>query len=182
MPGASKFFGFQDAGDGTSQARLETYKQVLIGLRRDQLWLVGSGPGTEILYEMCTGIPEAPARTISTNGAQAVTFLPKCPVDDFHAATTLRDPHQWLLGLLIYNGAVGTLIFLTALLVPIWAFRRSVNASLPLAAILAYFVCGSFGVIISSPFGMLPVAVMLAWLISSSGVLTDDEAPISLPA
>ncbi len=180
FPGAAKFTGYLGAGDGTASARIETWKLVLGGLRRDHLWAVGSGPGTDILYWMCTGIPKAPTRTIVTDDQQMTTFLPKCPVDDSNAATTLRDPHQWLLALLIYNGAVGTLIFLAALLLPIWKYRRSANASLPLAAILAYFVCGSFGVLISSPFGMLPVAVMLAWLISSAGVFTTSEAARSL--
>jgi hypothetical protein len=180
--GFSRLIYPQDADEGTGRARIETYQFVVSGLTRDGLWVTGAGPGTDILYEMCTGIASAPRQTVVNIEGKPPRYLPKCPIDDTNAPTVLRDPHQWLLGLLIYNGAIGTLVFLGALALPMWAYRKAPDASLALTGILLYFVCGSFGVVISSSFGMLPVAVMLAWLISSSGVLTDDEGPRSLPA
>jgi hypothetical protein len=168
--GVAKLLAVQGAGQGTMGARTSTYTLVLSAVSRDGFWLLGSGPGTDALYTICTGIPEAPTRVTTLNEG-VLLVRPKCPVDDADAATTLRDPHQWLLNLLIYNGLAGTLVFLMGLLVPLWAYRKSPHAILPIAAICAYFVCGSFGVIISSPFGMLPVAVMLAWMISSAGAL-----------
>ena len=121
-----------------------------------------------MLYTICTGVPEAPARTKIVENVKPV-YLPKCPVDDADAATTLRDPHNWLLNWLIYNGVVGTLILLLALMLPIWVYRRSRDSILPISVIAAYFLCGSFGVIISASFGMLPVTVMLASQIALSG-------------
>ena len=168
VPGAAKLVGYEDAGEGTSAARLATYDLILDHLGNPGFLAFGSGPGTGVLYTICTGAPEAPARTMIVDNGQNV-YLPKCPVDDSNAATTLRDPHNWLLNWLIYNGLAGTLVLLAALLLPIWVYRKSNYSSLPISVIAAYFVCGSFGVIISAAFGMLPVTVMLAWLIASSG-------------
>ena len=168
FPGAAKLVGNEGAGGGTSSARLVTYGLVIEHLRNPGFLAVGSGPGTDALYTICTGITEAPVQTkIEQNGM--TVLLPKCPVDDSDAATTLRDPHNWLLNWLIYNGVVGTLILLLALILPIWVYRRSRNSILPISVIAAYFLCGSFGVIISAAFGMLPVTVMLASLIALSG-------------
>ena len=168
VPGAAKLVGYEDAGEGTSAARLATYDLILDHLGNPGFLAFGSGPGTGVLYTICTGAPEAPARTMIVDNGQNI-YLPKCPVDDSNAATTLRDPHNWLLNWLIYNGLAGTLVLLAALLLPIWVYRKSNYSSLPISVIAAYFVCGSFGVIISAAFGMLPVTVMLAWLIASSG-------------
>ena len=168
VPGAAKLVGYEDAGEGTSAARLATYDLILDHLVNPGFLAFGSGPGTGVLYTICTGAPEAPARTMIVDNGQNI-YLPKCPVDDSNAATTLRDPHNWLLNWLIYNGLAGTLVLLAALLLPIWVYRKSNYSSLPISVIAAYFVCGSFGVIISAAFGMLPVTVMLAWLIASSG-------------
>ncbi|CAB4834551.1 MAG: hypothetical protein F2763_07760 [Actinobacteria bacterium] len=167
-PGAAKLVGYEGAGAGTSGARLVTYGLIIEHLRNPGFLAVGSGPGTDALYTICTGITEAPAQTKIVENGRTV-LLPKCPVDDADAATTLRDPHNWLLNWLIYNGVVGTLILLLALMLPIWMYRRSRDSILPISVIAAYFLCGSFGVIISAAFGMLPVTVMLASLIALSG-------------
>ena len=167
-PGAAKLIGYEGAGEGTSNARLATYGLILEQLRNPGFLAVGSGPGTDVFYTICTGVPEAPARTKIVENGKTV-YLPKCPVDDADAATTLRDPHNWLFNWLIYNGVVGTLILLLALMLPIWIYRRSRDSILPISMIAAYFLCGSFGVIISASFGMLPVTVMLASLIALSG-------------
>ena len=168
VPGAAKIVGYEDAGEGTSAARLATYGLILDHLGNPGFLAFGSGPGTDVLYTICTGLPRSPARTMIVDNGQTV-YLPKCAVDSSEAATTLRDPHNWLLNWLIYNGLAGTLVLLAALLLPIWVYRKSNYSSLPISVIAAYFVCGSFGVIISAAFGMLPVTVMLAWLIASSG-------------
>ena len=168
VPGAAKLVGYEDAGEGTSAARLATYGLILDHLGNPGFLAFGSGPGTDVLYTICTGLPRSPARTMIVDNGQTV-YLPKCAIDSSEAATTLRDPHNWLLSWLIYNGLAGTLVLLAALLLPIWVYRKSNYSSLPISVIAAYFVCGSFGVIISAAFGMLPVTVMLAWLIASSG-------------
>jgi hypothetical protein len=155
---------------GTLHTRLATYSLVLEYLPQNTFWLFGAGPGTDILYTICTGISDAPPQTrIDSVGGS--TLLPKCPVDDANARSTLRDPHNWLLNLLVHHGTVGTLIFLIALGASVYWSRRSPNWSLGVSVIAAYFVCGTFGVILSAPFAMLPIAVMLGWMFRSNSFL-----------
>ena len=66
---------------------------------------------------------------------------------------------------MLYHGLIGTLIFILAIAMPMVVYRRTPGSSLAIIPIGAYFVSGSFGVILSAPFGMLPVAVFLGWLL-----------------
>lgn len=158
-----KTFG---TGSSTARARLLTYDWVIESLLHDGLWQVGAGPGTDVLYRICVNRPlEERAWLDDGTGRELIA---KCPVDDDRAASRLRDPHQWFLNSMIYFGLVGTVILVFAIVFPAWNLRRTRFASLPVLAIVGYFLCGSFGVIISAPFGMLPVAVMLGWLIALS--------------
>lgn len=158
---------FAESEAGTGRARLTTYSMVLEALGADGLWVAGDGPGTDILYEICTGLEDAPARPIVVGEDGERTKLPKCPVDS-GLSTTLRDPHQWVLNSMIYHGVLGTIPLALALLWPLWRLRRTPNSSLSIIGVGAYLVCASFGVVLSSPFGSLPIAVLLAWLLASS--------------
>ena len=163
LPALQKTFA---TGSSTTRARLITYDWVIESLLHDGLWQVGAGPGTDVLYRICANRPlEERAWRDDGTGRELIA---KCPVDDDRAASPLRDPHQWFLNSMIYFGIVGTAIFVFAIVFPAWRLRRTRFASLPLVAIAGYFLCGSFGVIISAPFGMLPVAVMLGWLLALS--------------
>ncbi len=162
-----QLFPVLSRSSGTVRARIATYSLVLEYLPQNTFWLLGAGPGTDILYTICTGISNAPPQTRIDN-AEGTTLLPKCPVDDADAKSTLRDAHNWLLNLLIHQGTVGTLIFLIALGAPVYWSRRSPNWSLGVSVIAAYLVCGTFGVILSAPFAMLPIAVMLGWMFRSN--------------
>lgn len=175
--GLAKLTGASDLGEGTSGARLATYGQILEFLPLQNFWILGAGPGTDILYEICTGISDAPDRTTMTQNGQNI-FLPKCAVDSLAAVSTLRDPHNWTLNIIIHHGIIGLLVFILAIVGPIAAMARQVNSSLPVIAIFAYFVCASFGVILSTPFAMLPISVLLAWLVSAQ----KSSATISLGA
>ncbi len=163
-----------ESGGGTARARLSTYSLILDYLPHKTFWLFGAGPGTDILYTICTGFSIAPPQTLIESSSGPI-YLPKCPIDDADANSTLRDPHNWFLNLLIHNGVVGTLIFLVALGVPGYWSRNSPNSSLGLLVIAAYFVCGMFGVIISAPFAMLPIAVMLGWMVKSKRSLIENR-------
>jgi O-antigen ligase len=163
--GIAKLTGASDLGEGTSGARLATYGQILEFLPLQNFWILGAGPGTDILYEICTGIKDAPEQTTMEQNGQ-ILFLPKCAVDSQYAASTLRDPHNWTLNIMIHHGIIGLLVFILAILGPIAAKGRQINSSLPIIAIFAYFLNGLFGVIISTPFAMLPIAVFVAWLVS----------------
>ncbi len=179
LPAVDRVLLSSESGVGTARARLATYSLILEYLPQNTFWLFGAGPGTDILYTICTGIPNAPPRT-SVETAEGRSFFPKCPIDDADANSTLRDPHNWLLNLLVHNGTVGALIFLIAVGAPVYWSRNSSNSSLGLLVIAAYFVCGTFGVIISAPFAMLPIAVMLGWMVKSTQSLIENPVRGSL--
>ena len=148
-------------GMNTGSARLMTWRQIILALPRDHLWLLGGGLGSDILYRICSE-GDGPTDTLYAGGGSG---RPKCHVDSNEAATILRDPHNWLLNLMLYHGLIGTLIFILAIAIPMVIYRHAPCSSLAIIPIGAYFVSGSFGVILSAPFGMLPVAVFLGWLL-----------------
>lgn len=148
-------------GGGTGGARLLTWRQILEAFPRDHLWLLGGGLGSDILYRICSA-GGGPTNSGYPGGGLG---RPKCHVDSNEAPTVLRDPHNWLLNLMLYHGLIGTLIFILAIAIPMVVYRRTPCSSLAIIPIGAYFVSGSFGVILSAPFGMLPVAVFLGWLL-----------------
>ncbi len=173
FPTSKQFFlNDSESGRGTASARLATYMLIFDYLPQNTFWLLGAGPGTNILYEICTGILDAPPRE-NVGKVEGYSLLPKCPIDSAEAPSTLRDPHNWLLNLLVHGGAVGALIFLIAVGAPIYWSRKSPNSSLGVLVIAAYFVCGTFGVILSTPFAMLPIAVMLGWMVRSNLLLIE---------
>ena len=150
-------------GQGTLGARLDTYSKVTNYLLSGHVWILGSGPGSDALYEACTGVKSpAPAKTLISTG-EGILALPKCAVDDQNAPSTLRDPHNWLLNLLLYNGLLGFIIFiLPFLMLSRRNYGKGRAVTFTRIVIMGFFVCGSFGVIISSPFAMLPIAVLMA--------------------
>jgi hypothetical protein len=129
----------------------------------DKTWILGAGPGSDALYEACTGVKTpAPERTLVITDAGTIVF-PKCAVDDQNAPTTLRDPHNWVLNLLLYHGLIGSIIFIFPFLV-LSRHNYSERQSLDFTrlSIMGFFICGLFGVIISAPFAMLPITVLMA--------------------
>lgn len=164
---------------GTSAARIDTWTRVLKALSQENLWVLGGGLGSDVLFRICSAA-EPPAGTglYAGGGSQR----PKCRVDANEAPTILRDPHNWLLNSLLYHGVVGTVMFILAIAAPLWVYRRNRHSSLAIIAIAAYFVNGSFGVILSSPFGMLPVAVFLGWLLRDALLSHNGSGISSHPA
>jgi len=150
------------SGGGTLTARLLTWRQIVDALPRDNLWLLGGGLGSDILFRICAEGEGPTGPGLKAGGGWK---RPKCHVDSNEAPTVLRDPHNWLLNLMLYHGIVGTLIFIAAVAVPLWRCRSAPAASLAAVAVGAFFVNGTFGVILSAPFGMLPIAVFLGWLL-----------------
>jgi O-antigen ligase len=103
----------------------------------------------------------------------------KCMIDHGWDAVPVRDPHNWFLNMMLYHGIVGTGIWLFGFGAVLWATRRVKNGSLAVISIGAYFVCGSFQVIMSAPFALLPTAVFLAWLLSRFLLGGDNLRPLS---
>jgi hypothetical protein len=151
---------------GTTNARIDTWTDVGHYLSVGTNWVFGGGPGTDTLYFACTGIRTAPEKTILESNGE-ITYLPKCGVDSSEALSTLRDPHNWLLNLWLYHGIVGLLTFLLVLLIPLWTLRFQTNYWLSTFGILGILLVSSFGVILSAPFGLVPLTVFLAYLYSN---------------
>jgi len=165
-PSVAKLFAVNEVGEGTFGARWETDKLIWEYLQKHPTEFLVSEPGTDILYTICTGQRVAPKRTwLEINGE--LIYLPKCPVDSSEAPSTLRDPHNWFLNLLIHTGIFGAIIFIMGIVAPVYSCRKVRNSALPISLILLYLVCGAFSVIISAPFALLPISVSLAWLIAS---------------
>jgi len=152
---------------GTASARIDTASDVLRYLATSTNWIFGSGPSTDVLYLICTGIPIAPEKTFQESDGKT-TYLPKCAVDSNEASSTLRDPHNWLLNLLLYHGFVGLLIFTLVVALPLWTLRSVINYRLSAFGLIGIFVVGSFGVILSSPFGLVPLTVLLAYIYANA--------------
>jgi len=154
-------------GSATFMARIDTSIDSLRFLATGTNWIFGGGPGTDTLYFACTGIQVAPKRTILESNSQ-ITYLPKCDVDSHEASSTLRDPHNWVLNLLLYHGFVGLLVFALVLVLPLWTLRSLTNYQLPAFGVIGILLVSSFGVVLSAPFGLVPLTVFLAYLYANA--------------
>ena len=138
----------------TASARWDTYIDVARALTEDWTWVLGAGVGDPYtLLEACGVSPSDYKRSDGTE---------KCSVDSGSNLEPLRDPHNWVLAMLLYHGAVGSLIFISTVAVYLWPLRREPVTSLAVVPVLVYFMVGLFSVVVSSPFGMLPIATFLA--------------------
>jgi hypothetical protein len=144
---------------GTVGARISTYSDIGTGMTEDQTWLLGGSAGSDYLYELCTGLTEAPT---ANNLGQ-----PKCAVDSGGPQPPTRDPHNWVLNIVLYHGLVGLGVFVTAFAVPMWRCRRSNSAALPVSLIVAYLVSG-FTMLISAGYALIPMTFALAWLVRNA--------------
>ena len=142
----------------TVGARLETWASVLHGSATDGTWVLGDGLGRpDRLLEVCdvslAEYVDQPRRN-------------KCDVDSGATPMPLRDPHTWMLNLLLYQGIVGIVVFAGILLAYWW--RPPPDPAFSLSAVPAalYLLAASVGVVISSPFGLLPLATFTAFALS----------------
>jgi len=148
-------------------ARIDTSIDSLRFLATGTNWIFSGGPGTDTLYYACTGIQVAPKRTILESNSQ-ITYLPKCDVDSHEASSTLRDPHNWVLNLLLYHGFVGLLVFALVLVLPLWTLRCLTYYRLSAFGVIGILLISSFGVVLSAPFGLVPLTVFLAYLYANA--------------
>jgi len=140
-------------------------------MTEDGSWILGGSAGSDYLYELCTGIPDAPGFIIEG---------PKCAVDDTGISPVVRDPHNWILNISLYNGLLGLFVFVLALAMPSWKGRKTQNAAMPIAGIATYLVSGST-FLISAGYALLPMTFFVAWLLRNFLLSTpsDDVSPES---
>ena len=154
-------------GSATVMARIDTSIDSLRFVATGTNWIFGGGPGTDTLYFACTGIRIAPEKTMQESINEDI-YLPKCDVDSYEASSTLRDPHNWVLNLLLYHGFVGLLVFALVLVLPLWTLRCLTNYRLSAFGVIGILFVSSFGVVLSAPFGLVPLTVFLAYLYANA--------------
>jgi hypothetical protein len=174
-------------GAGTNKSRIDSWSDVLRSFTVGTNFVFGGEIGSQDYFLfVCTG--ERIAKyldrgefipgVINSGGNTPV----KCMIDHGWDAVPVRDPHNWFLNMMLYHGIVGTGIWLFGFGAVFWVTRRVKNGSLAVISIGAYFVCGTFQVIMSAPFALLPTAVFLAWLLSRYLLGGDNlRAPSSEP-
>jgi hypothetical protein len=174
---------FSTGGAGTNSARIDSWSDVLRSFTVGTNFIFGGEIGSQdyFLY-VCTGEridAYLDGWQLTPNGVYPASGgAAKCGIDHGWDAVPVRDPHNWFLNMMLYHGIVGTGIWLFGFGAVLWVTRRVKNGSLAVIAIGAYFVCGSFQVIMSAPFALLPTAVFLAWLLSRYLLGGDNLRPL----
>jgi hypothetical protein len=171
-------------GAATNAARIGSWSDVLRSFTVGTNFVFGGEVGSQDYFlHVCTGERIDAYRDgwhLTTDGPlPAQGGAVKCQVDHGWDAVPVRDPHNWFLNMMLYHGIVGTGIWLFGFGAVFWVTRRVKNGSLAVIAIGAYFVCGSFQVIMSAPFALLPTAVFLAWLLSRYLLGGENLRPLS---
>lgn len=135
-------------------ARWATWTAIATGLTRDATWWTGGSAGSDYLYELCVGTPEAPE--VVSSGE------PKCPVDDAGPEPVVRDPHNWILNITVTHGLMGLFAFCAFIALPTLRERHRPNAAFFTASTLTYLVAG-MTFLISSGYALIPIAAFTAW-------------------
>jgi hypothetical protein len=131
-----------DTSVGTTGARIAAWQLMLEHAEVNGTTALGAGPGTE---------------PVADSGA--VAYL--------SGDLTVRAAHNWAVSAIAYFGTIGLGLWTAAVLVFLSRLWRAPLRSLAVAAVGAYGVAAALGVIVESPFGSLPIAVMLAWLVAN---------------
>jgi len=145
---------------GTEGARIDTYRDVIEYVHENNLHLIGDALGQPDTLLRACGFSLEQYRS-QVQG--------KCDIDYGGDELPLRDPHNWILNLVLYHGVLGLLLFIGALSTYWWRARRS-QAPLAITGTptVLYLSVGMLGVVISSPFGMLPMATFTAFALAKS--------------
>lgn len=124
-----------EQGAGTARGRIMGQSALFDWISSNNLQLVGGGPGREILYE-----------------SGAVRWL--------SGYLDVRYPHNWWISLYARFGIFGFILWAFTFIY-IWreSFQKDFNFSS--AIIVAIFIASTFGVIIESPFGVIPLYFFL---------------------
>jgi hypothetical protein len=131
-----------DTSVGTTGARIAAWQLLLEHAEVNGTTTLGAGPGTE---------------PVADSGA--VAYL--------SGDLTVRAAHNWAVSAIAYFGTIGLALWTAAVVVFLSRLTRAPLRSLAVAAVGAYGVAAALGVIVESPFGSLPIAVMLAWLLAN---------------
>lgn len=128
----------QDMRDsGTANARIEAQKLLSNWLRRNHLEFLGAGPGREMVLE-----------------SNAYVFL--------SGARDVRSPHSWLYGNLGRYGVLGLIFWHFLCFTYLRAQKNKLRFfQFPENILMPIYVIALFGVVLESPFGILPFSFFL---------------------
>ena len=124
-----------EQGAGTARGRLLGQNALVDWVSANNLQFVGGGPGREILNE------SGAVRWLSGN-------------------LDTRFPHNWWVSLYARFGIVGFLLWVFAFIL-IWRESFQKNFNFNSVIIVAILIASTFGVIIESPFGIIPLYFFL---------------------
>ena len=128
----------QLAATGTANARLDAQSALFNWVKNREQLLLGVGPGVEMVRD-----------------SGAMLFLSGSP--------DVRSPHSWFYGLICRFGYLGAFIWVFLILAPLIKSRAIVHPlDFPLIGIYPILIVSLFGVIIESPFGSLPLAILIS--------------------
>ena len=150
------------------RARIITWEDVWDGLRENNNLILGAGVGSNALQDYCligtANRTKVDSDLIKDSFGVNGTY---CGVDSGLGATKLRDPHNWVVHILLYLGFLGLLTFCVAIAFFMKASRNSKVHWLAFAWLVGTLAAGLFGVIVSTPFAMGPLVVAIAWSVAS---------------
>lgn len=145
LPGISRIVPTDETGQGTLIGRIDTWADVLDLAQSGDSVLLGRGPGSAALTEACGGL---------------------CPVSG--GIADLRYPHNIELSIWLYHGLIGLVLFymwIIYLLIVGWKGKPQTIQWFP---ILLLFGAAQFGVVLESPFGLVPFIFFVAWALSTN--------------
>ena len=152
---------------GTVIARLATWKIIIEYHLRNNLWIIGAPYGSYVIQIACSN-PRLP--TYGANYPGGGIKGPKCPVDSNETYSPIRDTHNALVTIFVYNGILGLIIFIALLKFQIKKTKvlEMSTKAYALIALVGYAISGMFSTFALSSFALLPCAFLLAFLSSRS--------------
>lgn len=142
----------------TGAARIDTYRDVIRYASDQGRWTTGAGLGTfDVLLKACG---------YDLTAYMADSTLNKCGVDSGREPLPLRDPHNGVLYLVLYHGVVGLVLFSICIVKYLSPPPSEPLRSLSVIPVLSYLVVAMFGVLLSSPFGIMPIVTFTAFRMS----------------
>jgi O-antigen ligase len=154
LPGLIRVLPSDASSQGTNSARIDTWSDIVSFQSRSHSTLFGSGPGSNALDEACKG-------SCLVSGD---LVLPKPP----SGISDLRYPHNIELSMWLYHGLLGILLFavwISFLLISMWMRKPTVIQWAPVAL---FFGAAQVGVVLESPFGLVPFVFFSAWALAYS--------------
>lgn len=131
---------FNSSQIGTTNSRILSWAKLVNWSVDENTLLLGAGPGSNSLVEA---------------GVFNNLYIDR-------DVGMLRYPHSWPLSVIGYHGLIGAITWFGVIALVFIRSPQKRAIDLPIVYALALLVAGSLGVLVESPFGLLPLVCMLA--------------------